>query len=225
MRKTKISAQEKLHTVKNILHGIESIHAAAKRLSVDPSAVRVWICSYKGNGIDAFTHIKNNYYSHECKVQAVTAYLNQEGSLSAICQRFGLRSPTQLRRWIKRYNSHEELKASGTGGFSIMTKGRKTTFDERVEMVQYCIAHDHNYAETAVKYGISYQQARSYTLKYEAGGLDALQDNLGKRKPEDQLTEVERLRAELKLERAKRKQAEMEISFLKKLDEIERRRD
>ena len=26
MRKTKISAQEKLHTVKNILHGIESIH-------------------------------------------------------------------------------------------------------------------------------------------------------------------------------------------------------
>jgi len=62
-------------------------------------------------------------------------------------------------------------------------------------------------------------------LKYEAGGLDALQDNRGKRKPEDQLTEVERLRAELKLERAKRKQAEMEISFLKKLDEIERRRD
>ena len=40
MRKTKISAQEKLHTVKNILHGIESIHAAAKRLSVDPSAVK-----------------------------------------------------------------------------------------------------------------------------------------------------------------------------------------
>lgn len=52
-----------------------------------------------------------------------------------------------------------------------------------------------------------------------------MQDNRGKRKPEDQLTEVERLRAELKLERAKRKQAEMEISFLKKLDEIERRRD
>ncbi|OBZ32227.1 helix-turn-helix domain-containing protein, partial [Megasphaera sp. DISK 18] len=185
MRKTKICAQEKLHTVKNILHGTESIRAAAQRLSVAPSAVRAWICSYKGNGIDAFSHTGNKHYSHECKVQAVTAYLNQEGSLFAICQRFGLRSSTQLRTWIKLYNSHEELKASGTGGFSIMTKGRKTTFDERVEMVQYCIAHDHNYAETAVKYGISYQQARSYTLKYEAGGLDALQDNRGKRKTED----------------------------------------
>jgi len=225
MRKTKISAQEKLHTVKNILHGVESTHEAAKRLSVTPPSVRAWIGSYKGNGIDAFTHTKNKHYSHECKAQAVTAYLNQEGSLTVICQRFGLRSSTQLRTWIKRYNSHEELKASGTGGFSIMTKGRKTTFDERVEIVQYCIAHDHNYAETAVTYDVSYQQARSYTLKYEAGGLDALQDNRGKRKPEDKLTEVERLRAELKLERAKRKQAEMEIFFLKKLDEIERRRD
>ena len=29
-----------------------------------------------------------------------------------------------------------------------MTTGRKTTFDERIEIVQYCIAHDHNYAET-----------------------------------------------------------------------------
>ena len=52
----------------------------------------------------------------------------------------------------------------------------------------------------------------------------ALQDNRGKRKPEDKLTEIERLRAELKLEKAKRQKAEMEASFLKKLDEIERRR-
>lgn len=29
-----------------------------------------------------------------------------------------------------------------------MTKGRKTTFNERIEIVQYCIAHEHNYAET-----------------------------------------------------------------------------
>lgn len=33
-----------------------------------------------------------------------------------------------------------------------MTKGRKTTFEEQVEIVRYCIAHDHNYAETAENY-------------------------------------------------------------------------
>ena len=105
-----------------------------------------------------------------------------------------------------------------------MTKGRKTTFEQRVEIVQYCISHTHNYAETAEKYGISYQQVRNYTIKYEKDGIDALQDNRGKRKSYASLTEIERLRAELKLEKSKRQKAEMEVSFLKKLDEIERRR-
>ena len=105
-----------------------------------------------------------------------------------------------------------------------MTKGRKTTFEERVEIASYCISHDHNYAETSEKFKVSYQQARNYTIKYETGGVPALQDNRGKRKSEDSLTEVEKLQAELKLEKAKRQRAEMELSFLKKLEEIERRR-
>ena len=105
-----------------------------------------------------------------------------------------------------------------------MTKGRKTTFEERVEIVQYCIAHDHNYAETAIKYQVSYQQARSYTVKYESGGVEALKDNRGKRKNPDKMNELEKLRAEIKILRAEKERAEMEASFLKKLDEIERRR-
>ena len=105
-----------------------------------------------------------------------------------------------------------------------MTRGRKTTFDERVEIASYCISHNYNYAEAAEKFSVSYQQARNYTVKYENKGVDALQDNRGKRKSEDTLTEIERLRAELRLEKAMRQKAEMEASFLKKLDEIERRR-
>lgn len=223
MHRTKICAEEKLHTVLDILAGKESLSIAADRLSVSIASIQGWITSYKGNGVDAFMHTQNKSYSKECKIQAVTAYLNKEGSLSAICEKFGLRSTTQLLNWIKRYNGHEELKASGTGGSSIMTKGRKTTFDERVEISAYCIAHEHNYAETAEKYQVSYQQARSYTIKYETGGLNALQDNRGKKKAIDSLTEVERLRAELRLEKAKRKKAEMEAEFVKKLTEIERR--
>ena len=224
MHRTKVCAEEKLHTVLDILAGKESVSHAVARLSVNKSSVQGWITSYKGNGVDAFMHTQNKPYSIECKIQAVTAYLNKEGSLSAICEKFGLRSNKQLRNWIKKYNGHEELKASGTGGSSIMVKGKKTTFDERVEIAAYCISHEHNYAETAEKYQVSYQQARSYTVKYEAGGLDALKDNRGKKKATDSLTEVERLRAELKLEKAKREKAEMEAAFLKKLGEVERRR-
>ena len=48
-----------------------------------------------------------------------------------------------------------------------MTKGRKTSFDERVEVVQYCIAHDHNYAETAasIRYPINRHEAILSNMK------------------------------------------------------------
>ena len=54
--------------------------------------------------------------------------------------------------------------------------------------------------------------------------MEALKDNRGKRKNPDEMTELERLRAEVKILRAEKEHAEMEASFLKKLAEIERRR-
>lgn len=80
-----------------------------------------------------------------------------------------------------------------------MTKGRKATFEERVEIVWHCIAHDRNYAKTAEQYQVSYQQARSYNVKYETGRVEALRDNRGKRKIPDEMSEVEKLRAEVKI--------------------------
>jgi transposase-like protein len=188
------------------------------------SSIQKWICKYESMGTDAFIEIGNKHYSKKLKHQAVADYLAGVDSQYGICKKYGIKSTTQLRRWILKYNGHEELKASGTGGSKIMTKGRTTTFDERIEIVQYCITHEHNYAETSEKYRISYQQARSYTIKYEAGGVEALQDNRGKRKPEDELSELERLRAENRILKAEKERAEMEVSFLKKLEEIERRR-
>lgn len=77
-----------------------------------------------------------------------------------------------------------------------MTKGRKTTFEERVEIVKYCTTHEHNYAETAEKYQVSYQQAHNYVVKYELNGVDNLQDRRGKRKTKHEMNEIEKLRAE-----------------------------
>jgi transposase len=41
-----------------------------------------------------------------------------------------------LQQWIKKYNGHRELKATGIRRTYSMTKGRKTTFEERIEIVQ-----------------------------------------------------------------------------------------
>lgn len=224
MSKFKINPIEKLHTVHLILDGIETQCHAADRLGVRIASVQQWLSIYMSDGEGAFYVTKCKSYSKELKEQAVQDYLCGRGSQQQICQRYGIRAKSKLHNWIKKYNGHEEFKTSRTGGTAIMTKGRKTTFEERAEIVQYCIAHDRNYAETAAKFGVSYQQARSYVVKYEEGGVNALQDRRGKSKPVEEMTELEKLRAENKILRAEKRQAEMEASFLKKLDEIERRR-
>lgn len=210
--------------VNEYLKGNGSLETIARSLGVDKSSVRQWIANYESMGQDAFIRNGNKHYSKELKEQAVADYLSGKGSLLEICKKYKIKSTHQLRSWITKYNGHEELKASGTGGIVIMTKGRKTTFDERVEIVQYCIVHDHNYAETSAKYNVSYQQARSYTVKYEAGGVESLRDRRGRTKLPDEMSELEKLRAENRILRAEKKHAEMEAAFLKKLDEIERRR-
>ena len=105
-----------------------------------------------------------------------------------------------------------------------MTKGRLTTLDERIEIVSYCIAKGKDYAAAIEKYGVSYQQIYSWVGKYEKKGVDGLIDKRGKRKSLDEMTEVERLRAEIKMLKAENEQKEMEIAVLKKVQEIERRR-
>lgn len=224
MSKRKVSVEDKIYAVNLYLDGKESQRCIAAMFDVSLSSVQQWIRNYESMGADAFTLKGNKKYSKELKQQAVLDYLAGRGSQNDICKKYGIRSKSKLQMWIKKYNGHEELKSSGTGGNIIMTKGRKTTFEERVEIVQYCIAHDRNYAETAIKYQVSYQQARSYTVKYESGGVEALKDNRGKRKKLDEMNELEKLRAEVKILRAEKERAEMEASFLKKIEEIERRR-
>lgn len=221
---SKINASIKIEYMHMYIDGQISQTEIARETGVSLTSVQQWVSNYKSMGEDAFLRRRNKGYSSELKSAAVQDYLSGHGSQQAICQKYGIRSKSKLQKWIMKYNSHEELKSSRTGGARIMTKGRKTTFEERVDIVNYCIAHAHNYAETAEKYAISYQQARTYTIKYETHGVEGLQDRRGKRKSENEMTELDKLRAENKILRAEKAKAEMETSFLKKLTEIERRR-
>lgn len=220
-----IPPDTKIQAVKEYLSGMGSCGSIAKKYGVGETPFRKWLAKYHTFGESAFIRTGHNAsYSAEFKQEVVDSYLSGAGSYRELAIKFKIPSPDTVRTWVLKYNGHEELKASGTGGNTIMTKGRKTTFDERTEIVQYCIAHGHNYRETAEKYEISYQQARNYTLKYENDGVEGLQDKRGRRKSENEMSELEKLRAENQILRAQKEHAEMEANFLKKLKEIERRR-
>jgi Transposase and inactivated derivatives len=224
-RKSKLSSEQKLKYVLRCIEGKDSINHTASLAGIGLSTLRRWINNYQSLGADGLiTTSKNSSYSTTFKEMAVKDYLDGIGSQTEICKKYGIRSDWQLRNWILKYNSHENLKASGTGGIPIMTNGSKTTYDERVEIVKYCIEHQNNYAETAQKYQVSYQQVYTWTSKYESDGVEALQDRRGKRKDENEMSELEKLKAQNKLLEAENRRKQMEIDFLKKLDEIERRR-
>ena len=100
---------------------------------------------------------KNKKYGAELKKQAVEAYLRGEGSQKAICKKFGIIHRRQLYDWILWYNGHREFKErSSAKGEIYMTKGRKTTQEERAKIVAFCIEHNYDYGLTVETYNVSY---------------------------------------------------------------------
>lgn len=51
-----------------------------------------------------------------------------------------------------------------------MKQGRETTLEERIQIIRECTACGKNYGEMALKYRVSYQQVRSWTLRFEQMG-------------------------------------------------------
>ena len=81
---------------------------------------------------------KNKKYSAELKMKAVQSYLNREGGLWAVCKKYGILNEKQLRNWVMWYNGHREFKErTSAKGEIYMTKGRKTTQEERAKIVAY----------------------------------------------------------------------------------------
>jgi transposase-like protein len=119
------------------------------------------------------------------------------------------------------YNGHKDIKwCNSVKGGIYMTKGRKTTQEERAKIVAFCIEHNYDYGLTVETYGVSYNQIYAWVRKYEEGGVDKLKDNRGRTKPMEEMSEIEKLKAEMKILEAKNRQLEIENEFIKKLQEL-----
>ena len=218
--------EEKVKIVIKYIAGEVSIRGAAAEGGVDRKTLQRWVMQYELEGAAAFLPNRRNHaYSPELKLQAVQEYLSGKGSQAELSKKYGLRDRRQLRNWLKVYNAHGDFNSrKNSGGGSCMKQGRDTTQEDPVQIVKDCLASGKNYSEMALKYKVSYQQVRTWTLRFEEMGESGLEDRRGKRK-KDQVPRTELEKAQIEIEQLKHKLylAEMERDLLKKLDEIERR--
>ena len=206
------------------LDGIGSYRFLAERYHIGKKTLQEWVAKFRIYGIDAFiTQAGNTSYSSDFKMMCVEAVLSGEGSVDDIVAKYNVSSREVLRNWIKLYNTNKELKDYDPKREVYMADARrKTTLEERKEIVEYCIAHDRNYKDAASKYGVSYSQVYSWVRKYDALGTDGLTDKRGRRKTDEEVGELERIRREnLRLKR-QLEEKDMVVELLKKVKEFER---
>lgn len=223
-RKSKVSSEIKVKVVQEYLAGLKTMSQITYELYINYSTIQEWVRKYKLFGIKGLlTERINTKYSDEIKARAINDFRNANGSLRDICIRYNISSHSILRRWIKQ-NTCDTINSSySVKGAATMNKGRKTAYEERMEIVAFCIANADDYKLAADKFNVSYQQVYSWIKKYRKNGYSALVDRRGQHKTLDELDESERYSLELKLLKAENRKLMMENDFLKKLEEIERR--
>ena len=206
------------------LDGIGSYRFLAERYNIGTRTLKEWVAKFRIHGIDAFiTQTGNTSYSSDFKIMCVEAVLSGKGSVNDIVAKYNISSGYVLRNWIKLYNTNKELKDYDPKREVYMADERKkTTIEERKEIIEYCIAHNRDYKGAASKYGVSYSQVYSWVRKYDALGTDGLTDKRGCRKTDEEVDELERIRREnLRLKR-QLEEKDMVVELLKKVKEFER---
>lgn len=225
MEQKKFTAFEKLAIMQEIQEGMIGIKAAARKFGVTKNSIVKWRKRYElygYEGLEVRTH--NRTYSEELKLQAVRDYLEGNGSQNQIIYKYKIASTTQLANWIKKYNGHSNGLMANSGGTQAMTKGRATTWQERIDIVLYCLANGQDYTKAASHFQVSYPQVYSWVKKYETGGEEALQDGRGRTKTREELTEADHQRLAMQKLKYENTRLRAENALLKKLEELERRK-
>lgn len=224
MAKNKYSIELKIEIAKAYLDGKGSSYSLAQKYEVGRKSVQVWTKKYCEHGESAFYKKPGNAkYTSEFKMMCVEKVLSGVGSVDDIVAKYNISNRSVLLSWISKYNANRELKDYNPKREVYMAEARrKTTIEERKEIVEYCIEHNRDYKGTASMYDVSYSQVYSWVKKYDANGEEGLTDKRGCHKTDDEVDELERLRREnLRLKR-QLQEKDMAVELLKKVKEFER---
>lgn len=220
-RKAKYTLEQKVKACEDYLSGKKSMIEITRELSMGKRGccrVSEWVKRYQENGAVALEPRTNNAtYTKEFKLKVIYEY-QQGNSLNELMAKYNIPSRETVRSWIIKYNRHEEIEDYTPHPEVYSMSARKTTIEERVEIVNWCLEHNKNYKETASKFNCSYTQVYQWVKKYSENGEDGLSDERGHKKPEEALTDTEKLEREMAKLRKRNEELEMENKLLKKLN-------
>lgn len=190
---------------------------------LDPSNFYQKVLRYQEHGIEGIQpSVNNNRYSSDFKKQVVLEHLEDCIPVKVLARKYSIPSHVTVRNWIIKYTKGEEIKNYSPIPEVYTMKSRKTTQEERIDIVKDCLANGLSYTDTAHKFHVSYNNVYSWVQKYKKHGPQGLVDGRGRGKSEVILTDEEKLRTEIAALKARNEYLETENIALKKLDKTER---
>ena len=223
MAKSKCSAEMKISLAKKYLAGEGSYDSLSQANGISSTTLKRWVLQYRAQKeANFFCASGTRHYSKEFKEKCVKAVLSGKGSVNDIVAKYNISDERVLRNWILKYNANMELKDYEPKREVYMAEARrKTTLEERKEIVDYCINHNNDYKGTASKYEVSYSQVYSWVKKYREKGEEGLEDKRGHHKSDDEVDDLERLRRENQRLKRQLEERDMLCELLKKVRELE----
>lgn len=222
MSKRIYSAENKFNILKEWEYGNYPLNELESIFKVNRITIYRWKYKFNNYGTESLKRASSwKKYSRELKLSAIKDYLSGEYSLT---RKYEISDGYILRIWIKKYNGHSKLNDTTKGRIGAMTIGRKNKLDERRQIVHCCLENNKDFQTVAETFQVSYQQVYRCVRNYEVGGKEALKDNRGKKKEEAELTLEKKIKLEMQRLKKENEGLWIENAFLKKLEEIERRR-
>ena len=106
------------------------------------------------------------------------AYINGEGGRVFLANKYGVKSPTNIKKWVKSY------KEFGDNGLVRSRQNKKYTFEFKLSVVELYLTTEISYQEVALQVGINNPPLiTKWVNDYRIAGPDALREKSKGRKP------------------------------------------
>ena len=226
-RKSKYTKETKIKAIKEYNKGIKSLSEICNELDCNKGNFLDWFNMFNVHGESVFDDKKsNNTYTKDFKEKVIKEYLSGKGSLRDIQVKHKILSTATLRKWILKYNNGIIITDYKPMSEVYTMKSRKVSYEERIEIVNYCMSNDYDYKSTANKYNVPYSQVYTWVKKVKENGYESLKLQKKGPKPRclvESKTSEELL--ELENERLKREneRLQLELEVLKKKHRLQKR--